>query len=98
MASPRGLPLAILVSLFLCLCTLVSADSSGDYFTYPATNNSVSSIPNQGHVTLVEGTKTVITWYSTFDNGALYLSQDGNGSPALLPNSGTRNRSRGIEL
>jgi len=89
MAPPLSLALAILVSL-LCLCTLVTADSSSNYFTYPAVNDSISSIPDQGHVTLVEGTKTVITWETTFDTGGIYLSQDGNASPALLPNSRTQ--------
>ena len=86
MAPPFSLALAILVSL-LGLCTLVTADSSSNYFTYPAVNNSLSSIPNQGHVTLDEGSKTVLTWETTFDTGGIYLSQVGNTAPALLPNS-----------
>jgi hypothetical protein len=83
--APLSRSLAILVFL---LVTLITADSN-NYFVYPPAANGSSS--DQSSLTLVEGTKTVLEWQTTWDNGgAAYLSQDGNdAAPSPLPNSRT---------
>ncbi|KIM99791.1 hypothetical protein OIDMADRAFT_181169 [Oidiodendron maius Zn] len=79
--APLSWVLAIFGSL---LCTIVTADSN-NYFVYPAPN--FCNTCQNSSIDLVEGWKSVITWETTFDTGGLYLSQEGNSSPSLLPNS-----------
>lgn len=81
------LPLSATLATFgLLLCTLASADNT-NYFIYPAKNYDNDGVNS---ITLVEGTKSILQWKTTWDTGGIYLLQEGNPSPLLLPNSGRR--------